>query len=729
MSSFLSRQFNRRKFLKLLGLGGLAAFLDACDALRAETPTATSVPLPTAVPSPTPPPPDVTARAFLDAWGKGDYAAMYKMLAPKAAAGISLDDFGKRYQSTAAEMTAATIRPQFQSLLQDGATATVQFHVRFETALFGAFEEDNALALVRENNRWGVVWSSGNIMKDLAGNNVLKFYPTKSTRGNIYDRNGQALAIGQEAIQVSVWPAEMRRQKSEAQVLAALEPVVNLSQLEIQKRYANSNPEWKVPIAVITKEVARDNADALALPGVVTEPQDARAYPPGPVAAHIGGYIGQITAEELAQVYNQGYREGDMFGRTGLEKAGEKYLAGVRGGRLVVLSPDGQQVATLKDKPAQQSQSLYTTIDLDLQTAVDAILGSRRGSIVVMNVKNGDILAMASHPSYDPNAFMDSTRSKERQSILTNPQHLLLNRVTQGQYPQGSVQKVITLAAALERGGLGQYTPFVCTGIWKALGYPKACWINAYGKTHGTIGLQHALTASCDITFYQVGLLLDKKDQELMPSFAYAFGLGQSTGVTLEESNGHVPDPKDQQPWRPTDPVDMAIGQDTFLVSPLQVVDFIAAVANGGTLWKPRLIAKVQDLVNSTEQTLPNEKRGDLPVRAGNLKIIRDGLKGVTTDKKDGTAAFVFEGLPIVCAGKTDTAQVPGAADPHAWFAGYAPADNPEIACVVMIENGGEGSKTSAPLFRKVIEKYFNVKVTPTAPGKPTPTPVPQQGD
>lgn len=212
-----------------------------------------------------------------------------------------------------------------------------------------------------------------------------------------------------------------------------------------------------------------------------------------------------------------------------------------------------------------------------------------------------------------------------------------------------------------------------------------------------------------------------------MPSFAYAFGLGSLTGIGIEESAGNVPDPKNQQPWIPTDPVDMAIGQDTYLVAPIQVVNFVAAVANGGTLWKPRLVSKVQDLANGTEQALPPEKRGDLPVSAGNLKLIRDAMKGVTTDK-DGTATFVFTKMPVAVAGKTGTAQVPGKNEPHAWFAGYAPADAPEIAFVAMVENGGEGSYAAAPLIRKVVEKYFHVEPTPT-PGKPgasaTPTETP----
>ncbi len=715
----------RRCFLQLGGLC-LALVLDACRSAT-ETPTAST---PTqALPSATTAPAELTARAFLDAWSKGDHAAMYGLLAPSARAIISQDDFVKFYQTTTAEATITAVHPTLLSTLEDGSTATAQFKTHLETALFGTLEEDNALALVRDGGPWGIVWSPSNFLKDLAANNRLKLYPTKSTRGNIYDRNGQPIAVGQTAIVVSLWPAEMRRNQVEAQVLAALEPILNLSQFEIQRKYAALNPEWKIPIATLPPQIAQANADALSLPGVITEEREARAYPQGVGAAHIAGYIGQISADELAEVYGEGYREGDVLGRAGLEKAAEKYLAGSHGGRLVIVSPSGQEVATLNERPAQQSQSIYATIDLDLQSFVDGVLENWRGSIIVMEVKTGNILALVSHPAYDPNAFVDSTRQRERQNILTNPQKPLLDRAAQGAYPQGSVQKIITTAAALERGGMTANTTFVDTGVWYGLGYPKACWIWAYGRTHGVVTLQKALTVSCDIAFYQIGLRLDKIDQNLMPSFSYAFGLGAETGIGIEEGAGNVPDPKKQQPWIPTDPVDMAIGQDTFLVSPLQVVDFIAAVANGGTLWKPRLIVKVQDLANGTEQVLPSEKRGDLPVRAQNLSVIRNALKGVTTDK-DGTAQFDFEGSPIISAGKTGTAQVPGKNEPHAWFAGYAPADKPEIACVVMIENGGEGSKVAAPLFRQVIEKYFNVKPTPTPPSRKTaPTPTPQPSE
>lgn len=717
---------SRRAFLRIAALSSVVVALDACDggSPASDTPAVTAVPL--ATPAPGPAPADVTARIFLEAWSKNNFSSMYAALAPAAQTKISQQDFVTRYTDIVREATITKITPSLRNIVEEGNTATAQFHVKYETALLGAIEQDNVFSLVRERRTWGIIWSPRLIFKELENNNRLKLYVTKSTRGNVYDRNGAPIAIGVKAILVNLWPAEMQRNQSEAEVLAALEPVLGLSQAEIQGRYAGQNPEWKIPIQTISQQVAQENAEALSLPGIVAEELDARQYPLTAAAGHVAGYVGQISAEELGELYGQGYREGDTFGRAGLEHLGEKYLAGGRGGRLVALDTDGKQAAVVAERPTEQSRSVYSTIDADLQTHVATLLGAKYGSITVMDVRNGNVVAMYSNPGYDSNVFVDRERSQERQAYLTSPQKVMLNRATQGAYPHGSVQKVITTATALERGGLSQYTPFSCTGVWRGIGYPKACWINAYGKTHGTISLKSALTQSCDITFYETGLLLHNKDENLLTSFCHAFGLGSETGIGLEESAGNVPDPSKQE-WQPTDSTDMAIGQDTFLVSPIQVVDFVAAVANGGTLWRPNLIGKIQDFVNGTEESVQPQKRGELPVSAENLQIVREAMQGVTMSK-EGTAAFVFDKLPISTAGKTGTAQVPGAREPHSWFAGYAPADNPQIACVVMVENGGEGSKVAAPIFRKVIEKYFNVKYptpTPAKKGAPTPTPPP----
>lgn len=718
--------FSRRAFLKILAIGGAVVALQACDAVE-PTAAPTAALKPTAAPSPTvaPPPADVTARLFLDAWSKQNFAAMYTALAPASQTKISQDDFIRRYRDVMQEATITKIMPALTHIAEEGSTATAQFKTKFETALLGTLEQDNAFSLIREQGKWGIIWSPRLILTQLENGNRVKLFITKSTRGNIYDRSGAPVAIGVKALIVNLWPAELRRQKVEAQALAALETILEMPQADIKKRYAGKNAEWKIPIQTITPEVAQANAEALSLPGIVLEEQDARQYPLGAAAGHLAGYVGQISAEELGELYGRGYREGEYFGRAGLEQLAESHLSGGRGGKLVVINTDGAQVETMAERAAEQSKSIYSTLDSELQKHAATLMGNRRGSIVVMDVKTGNVLALYSSPGFDSNAFLDRDRNQERAEYLTSPQKIMLNRATQGAYPHGSVQKVITTATAIERGGLSQHTPFRCTGIWKNLGYPKACWINAYGKTHGTISLQNALTQSCDVAFYETGLILHNRDENLLTDFCRAFGLGSPTGIGIEEVAGNVPDPK-VQAWQPTDSTDMAIGQDTFQVTSLQVVDFIAAVANGGALWRPNLIAKIQDFVNGAEEIVQPQKRGDLPVSAGTLAIVREAMKNVTMSK-DGTAAYAFDKLPISTAGKTGTSQVAGNRDPHAWFAGFAPFEEPQIACCVMVENGGEGSKVAAPIFRKVIEKFFNVKPTPVKKGVPTPTPPPSE--
>lgn len=717
---------SRRAFLKFLALGGGAVALQACDA--AEPTAAPTIIKPTVARTATPAPPaaDVTARLFLDAWNKGNYAVMYAALAPASQAKISQEEFAQRYQDVLQEATITRVNATLTAIAEEGSTANAQFRTHFETALLGSLEQANTFSLLREQGKWGILWSPRLILTQLENGNRIKLYVTKSTRGNIYDRGGAPIAIGVKALIVNLWPAEMRRNGVEAQVLAELEPILGLSQSDIKKRYGGQNPEWKIPIQTISPDVAQANAEVLALPGIVLEEQDARQYPLAGAAGHIAGYVGQISADELGELYGKGYREGEYFGRAGLEHLAEPYLSGGRGGKLVALNADGAAVETIAERAAEQSQSVYATIDGELQKKIAALLADKRGSITVMDIKNGNILAMYSNPGFDSNAFVDRERNQERANYLTSPNKIMLNRATQGAYPHGSVQKIITTATALERGGMSPHTPFRCTGIWKGLGYPKACWINSYGKTHGVISLQNALTQSCDIAFYETGLILHDKEPQLLTDFCRAFGLGSETGIGIQEVAGNVPDPKTQE-WQPTDSADMAIGQDTFQTTPLQVVNFVAAVANGGMLWRPNLIAKIQDFVNETEQDVAPQKRGELPVSAENLRIVRDAMHRVTMSK-DGTAAFVFDKLPVSTAGKTGTSQVAGNHDPHAWFAGFAPFEDPQIACCVMVENGGEGSKVAAPIFRQVIEKYFKVKPpTPAKNSGPTPTPPPSE--
>jgi penicillin-binding protein 2 len=306
----------------------------------------------------------------------------------------------------------------------------------------------------------------------------------------------------------------------------------------------------------------------------------------------------------------------------------------------------------------------------------------------------------------------------------------LVNRATQGTYPAGSVFKVVTIATGMEEGGLQANSTFTCQGTWTGLGpqLPKTCWLRS---GHGRIPLNYALTVSCDITFYQVGLLLNGTDPALLPRFAKGFGLGAPTNLGIEEAAGQVPDPEWYLQtygwsWLPGDAVNLAIGQGDLLVTPLQIARLMAAVGNGGTLYEPRVVLQAGDELDRPQQVFEPAAAGSLPVGADTLGIIQAALLDVTAHSA-GTAYRAFEGLTLPVAGKTGTAES-GQEKPHAWFAGYAPAENPEIAIAVIVENSGEGSTFAAPLFRKVVETYFGLstgeEATP-APTESTPTPSP----
>jgi penicillin-binding protein 2 len=293
-------------------------------------------------------------------------------------------------------------------------------------------------------------------------------------------------------------------------------------------------------------------------------------------------------------------------------------------------------------------------------------------------------------------------------ALINDPRDPLVNRAAQSAFPPGSVFKVVSYAAAIEKGGMSANTLFNDPGFWDGLGpnFRKYCWTwPLTQKGHGTVSLSMALTVSCNVTFYQVGQKLDQIDRNLLPSFARAFGFGSLTGIEIAESPGIVPDPN-QGVWRPGDPINLVIGQGTLLASPLQIADMMAAVANGGTLYRPKLVSKISSLAEGTEKIFPTEVRGKLPISAGTLASLRQALLRVTTDK-DGTAYNAFKGSKITVAGKTGTAEVLKTGEPHSWFAAYAPADQPKIAVVVFAEHGSEGSTTAAPIVREIVEKYF----------------------
>lgn len=698
-------------------------------------PTPTLNPTPTAVPSGA----EGIGLAFFRAWQQRDYLGMYSLLSPQSQALVDSGAFVRRYEEAMATAAVQTISSQPISARQEGARAEFNVRVTWESSLVGNIVRNHTVELAYNQGRWGVVWHEGLILPELAGGNRLHMEYRVPARGNIYDVNGRGLAFQGTAVTLGVVPGRIA---DEDALLATISPLLNLSPDEVKARYANALPDWYVPLGAISEQEMQANYASLQPyigAGLVTDGHLTRLYDGAGVAAHVVGYMGAIPAEQVAEYQALGYQGDERVGLAGVESWGERYLIGKRGGVLTVVSPTGEYLSTIQESEARPARSIYTTINYDFQAGVEQALAeailshplAEAGSIVVLDVNTGAVLAMASFPDYNP-AIFDSTRpeaAQELAAVLADAGQPLLNRATQGAYPGGSTFKIVTMAAALNSGLYTPETTYTSTGSWERLG-PEFIKFDWRQGGHGTVTLRQALTASCNSCFYDVGYNLDELDPFLLPNTARQFGLGDFTGITgVYEASGLIPDPNwklqtQGEGWVRGDSVNMAIGQGFVLVTPLQMANIAAAIANGGTLYRPTVIDRIGSGGGTPEERWPVATIGQLPLSPEHLQAIREAMFEVANNANIGTATHRFVGLPVPVAGKTGTAETV-IDDPHAWFTGYAPAapyttpngeviQSPQIAIAVQVEFAGEGSAVAAPIFRRVVELYYNI--TPVAP-------------
>lgn len=698
---------------------------------------ATTAPQPTDSPTPTAEPVTEDAsgigRAFFRAWEGKDYLGMYSVLAPQSQALMDSQSFIQLYADSMETATVKSINSQPMSIIQEGDQAEFSVRVTWNTRVVGSFTRDYTVPMSYQQGRWGVVWNESLILPEMSGGNRLYLDYRIPARANIYDINGLALAFQGKIVSLGVIPGEI---EDEEGMLAALSPILNKSPEEIKAIYAPALPDWYWPIGEVREDVYQQYGTTL-LPFIgagLTPPASrlARLYTEEGTAAHIIGYTGYIPADEIESYISRGYRGDEQIGIIGLESWGEEFLNGERGGTLSIVGPSGEYLSTVVEMAPQQARSIYTTVERGFQAAVEQALAeaiethpvAKAGSVIVMDVNSGAIRAMASYPAYNPRIF-DSAREEspaELGAVLTNPENPLYNRATQGAYPAGSTFKIVTMAAALNSGLYTADTRYNSTGTWNRLGegYTKTDWLEG---GHGNITLRQALVVSCNSCFYDVGYSLNELDPELLPATARQFGLGAVTGIQINESEGLIPSPEwkiasEGEGWAPGDAVNMAIGQGFVEVVPLQMARMAAAVANGGTLYQPTLVDRIGAGGAAPEERLPVKAQGELAISAENLDVIRDSLWNVANSGA-GTAAHRFIGLDVKVAGKTGTAEDPPRLS-HAWFVGYAPAapytladgsvvEEPEIAIVVMVENAGEGSEVSAPIFRRIVELYYGL--------------------
>ncbi|MBD2329329.1 penicillin-binding protein 2 [Alkalinema sp. FACHB-956] len=545
----------------------------------------------------------------------------------------------------------------------------------------------------------------GQYNRALADHNRVRPIPLVSDRGNIFDRNGKPLAANQLARAVYLYPREQSPEGWKASV-ERLGKILKLPPQQILNQLEKAGFQSAIPVR-ITRDLTPQAFIALAegdpIRGLEIQPESNRQYPNGSLAAHILGYIGEATAEDLKR--HPDLPMGMIVGQMGLERIADEQLRGRWGSRLIEVDATGKELQMLGIQKPIGGQPLQLTLDIRLQQAAEKTLANRRGAAVVLNVKTGEVLAMASGPTFDPNLFTRKMTDREWNQLQSqdNP---FLNRALQG-YPPASTFKIVSTAAALQSGKFAPDSTVMTSG---AISVGGVLFHEHGGGGYGAIGFRDALAFSSNTFFYQIGLAVGPQE---ISKWGHRMGIGE-TQINLDGgSQGLIPTPETKEklykePWYAGDTVTMAIGQGLVQVTPLEMAVMISSIANGGKQVKPHLLMGQ----TGTPEMQPEETG----LTKSTIDTIREGLVAVV---KEGTARRLSDGSIPPTAGKTGTAEVPGGAD-NALYVGYGPLNDPQIAVAVVVENGGFGAESAVPIAHEVYKAYFG------PPAKPKPQPKPQ---
>lgn len=748
------------KFFRWIHLIVIMTFLSACGSGGSGLipAGATDTPLPPpAVTIASAPDPSLTLTAYLDAYKADDYNTMYSLVSKVTQDTLPLEEFAKRNRDALNEMSATSFDYEVLSSLVNPYSAEVAYKVTYHTALVGEIQRDIVARLTLENGAWKLQWDDSLILPELTGGNVLRMDYSIPSRGNIYDRDGDVIVAQSDAYAFSIVPGNVT-DESLPTLLAEVWRLCGNSMEALAQQIANTPAFFAIPLCEASAQES-ERIRSIAPAGLQWVQYNARFYFDQGASSNIVGYTQFISPDELEKYRRLGYRGDERVGAAGIEQWAEDYLAGQHGGTLYIVNPStGQIVTRVRESAPKPADSVYLTIDDNLQYYAQQAIKGFTGAAVVMEVKTGRILAMASSPGFDSNVFEPNNPNSQAQiaELFQRLDRPLLNRAAQGQYPLGSVFKIITMAAGMESGLFIPESTYDCQYTWTRLpDQIRYDWTYQHCQDRlaagqecntsdsmpsGSLTLSEGLMRSCNPFFWEIGYTLYQNNRPNdIANMARAFGLGQPTGIQqIPEAAGQINDP-------PTDidVVNQAIGQGDVLVTPLQVVDFIAAIANGGTLYRPQLVERIEPVDGSAAvQVFKPEARGTLPLQPFRLEFIKNAMIEVVKNPR-GTANFRLRGLSIPVAGKTGTAES-GSGDPHAWFAGFTMAEEntglPDIAIVVILENAGEGSDYAAPVFKRIVETYyygtprtfywfesnFGVTQTPTPLGGiPTETPKP----
>ncbi len=654
---------------------------------------------------------EVLVNAFMGAWQKEDYPSMYALLAVDSQNLITEDAFTDKYLNTAAELTLK-FDTGIEYLIQSTEThpdwATVTVQVSYNTNLFGTLTRDVNLSLVRESGDWRLQWQDNVIMPELENGNILEAVRQTPSRGSIYAKDGSPIAAQEDVVSIGFTPGDLDS-KLMSLFYSTMADLTIYQVDEIIEMIDNALPYEYIPLGEVAQEEVDKRMGTLsAFSGVYLNYYTSRFYYDGGIAPQAIGHLTYISQEDMIEYLRRGYALNERFGSTGLEYSFDDELSGERGASLYVKDANGQIVSKVAEKGASNGHSLTTTIDPTLQYLLQQSLGNFRGAIVVMEIETGRVLAMVSNPQFDPNLF---DINNENIVYADNPYFVeddpVFNRAANGQYPLGSVFKIITMAAALDTGVFTEESEIYCGHSIEVCGNELFDWTYEKEKPpSGDLTLPEGLMRSCNPWFYYIGEQLYLQGfSNAIADMAIGFGLGSTTGIEIPEQPGNIPADTSTCELN----TQLAIGQGEMTVTPLQVAAFVAAIGNGGTRYRPALVEELASASGSSTYTFQPESIGTLPVSEEHLAIIQDAMLTVIREGR-GTAHIPLATMPYRAYGKTGTAQNPFG-DSHAWFAGYTDVNDPErpdIAVAVILENAGEGSEIAAPVFRRVVSLYFS---------------------
>lgn len=562
---------------------------------------------------------------------------------------------------------------------------------------------------------WYLQVVKGEYYHEQAESNRIRPVMLRPPRGVIYDRSGRPLVENELVFDISLIPEDAPDLDA---TIEKLSTIVKITPDAIRKALEDSTDvrtrydPVKIREQAPWDEVAVVEAHQDDLPGAIIEPEHLRHYPYGGYASHQFGYIGKVSQsqrkKEQADI-------GMLTGQGGLEKIYDKLLRGVAGRRMIQVNAAGRKVKDLGIEEPRPGTDIYLTIDLDAQKAAEEGLGSRAGAVVAMDPNTGEILALASHPTYDPNLFPRGISPKDWVQLMNDPSHPMYNRAIQSVYPPGSTFKIIVALAGLESGVIKLDDKVTCKGFLTSGRHSFRCWKKG---GHGSVSFHQALVESCDVYFYTMG---ERIGWDRVAEYARKLGYGSLTGILLpDEKPGLIPTTewkkkRTGETWYPGDTYINSIGQGFVLVSPIQACQMMSVVANGGRFYRPLLLKQTRNRETGEVDVFSPENTNSVTLDPKTLLEVRSALAGVVNEP-GGTAHAAATPLAMV-AGKTGTAQVIAQkvagrklseeTRDHAWFIGYAPVENPKIAVAVVVEHGGHGGSAAAPIARKVIEEYL----------------------